>query len=55
VNEGTKRQYRVILPVEIDGRVLAYGETVELETQTAVDYAHALIAVEEGEEDGRNG
>jgi hypothetical protein len=55
VSEGTKRWYRVILPVEIDGRAFAYGETAELETETAVEFAHALIAVEEGEENGRNG
>jgi hypothetical protein len=47
-----KRKYRLMLPVEIDGVVHEYGEVVELDLETAAAYAHALIAVEEGESNG---
>jgi hypothetical protein len=41
-------KYRVTLPVAFeDGIVHQPGEVVELETKTAILYAHALIAVNE--------
>ena len=48
------KRYRVILPVEIGGRVYQFGEIAELDLETAVTYAIALIQVEEGENDVRN-
>lgn len=48
------RRYRVILPIDVGGRVYGFGEIAELEMDTAVDYAHALIPLKE-EDDGRNG
>jgi hypothetical protein len=49
-----KRKYRVLLAVDIDGRIYGVGETVELDDQTATDYNHALVAVEEEEKSGGN-
>ncbi len=49
-----RRKYRVVLPVEIDGQVYEFGQVVDLELATAELYAHALIAVEEGESSGGN-
>lgn len=41
-------KYRVTLPCDFgDGTVHQPGEVVELETKTAILYAHALIAVNE--------
>ncbi|HWQ55684.1 MAG TPA: hypothetical protein VN442_18500 [Bryobacteraceae bacterium] len=49
-------RYRVILPVEIDGQGHGFGEVVELDLSTALEYSTALIAMEEGEEGhGGNG
>ncbi len=48
------RRYRVILPVEIEGKAYGYGDVAELPMETAAEFAHALIAVEEGEDDGRD-
>lgn len=48
--------YRVILPVSFEddgGGVHHPGEVITLEAEQAVRYSHALIAVEEGDEDGR--
>ncbi len=46
------RKYLVILRIEIDGRPFEYGEVAELDVETAVRYAHALQAIEEGEANG---
>lgn len=41
-------KYRVTLPCDFgDGTVHQPGDVVELETETAILYAHALIAVNE--------
>ncbi len=40
-------KYKVILPIDVDGRIYHYGDIVELDLDTAVLYAHALIAQEE--------
>jgi len=51
------RTYRVTLPIQINGRIFNFGETVELELDQALAYAHALIALEteQGDQDhGRN-
>jgi hypothetical protein len=46
------KRYRVILPVEIDGKVYEYGHMVELELEQALAYAHALILLDvKGEEE----
>ena len=47
------RTYRVILPISLNGRIFSYGQTVELEFDQALLYAHALIATEteQGEQD----
>ena len=42
-----KKTYRVVLPVDIDGRIYEYGSTIELDIETATLYSHALMAVEE--------
>ena len=38
--------YRVILPIEIDGKRLEHGDVVALNSETAAEYSFALIAVE---------
>jgi hypothetical protein len=48
------RIYRVLLPVEINGRIYQHGETVRLDLETAIGFADALIAMDEGGEDGRD-
>ena len=40
-------RYKVILPIEVDGKRYEYGDVAELERQTALDYAFALQQVEE--------
>lgn len=52
--QRTQRKYRVTLPIDVGGRRYEFGEVAELEIETAVQYAHALIAEEEGQ-DGGNG
>ncbi len=50
-----KRRYRVVLPVEIAGRIYQFGEIAELDLETAIGLSHALIEIEEKEmENGRN-
>jgi uncharacterized protein YfaS (alpha-2-macroglobulin family) len=49
-----KRKYRVVLPIDVDGKVYQYGETAELDETTAAAYAHALIAIEEESQNGGN-
>lgn len=48
-------KFRVVLPVEVAGRVYQHGEVVELDEATAEGYLHALRAVDvvEGEEEGK--
>ena len=41
-----KQKYRVILPIEVDGRVYQFNEEIELDLGTAALYAHALIPLE---------
>jgi hypothetical protein len=48
------RKYRVVLAIEVDGVAHKYGDVVELELEVAALYAHALIAIEEGEGHGGN-
>ena len=45
------RRFRVLLPIEIDGRMYEFGSVVELDLETAGGYSHALIACEEGGEE----
>jgi hypothetical protein len=49
-----KRAYRVTLPIDVGGRVYQFGETAELELEEAAAYAHALIAIKEERENGRD-
>jgi hypothetical protein len=44
-----KKKFRVLLPIEIDGRIYEFGSTVELDLETALLYSHALQACEEKE------
>jgi hypothetical protein len=37
-----KRKYKVILAVVIEGKTYRYGDVVELDKETALDYAVAL-------------
>lgn len=45
-----KSRYKVILAIEVDDQRFEYGDVAEFDQDTASVYAHALIAVEEGEE-----
>ena len=45
------KKYKVILPVEIAGTIHWHGEIVELDLETALLYQHALIVVNESEEE----
>ena len=42
-----KSKFRVLLPIDIEGRIYEFGSTVELDLETALLYSHALIACEE--------
>jgi hypothetical protein len=42
---GTAR-YRVTLPVDIEGTIYQYGQTVDLDEATATAYSHALLSVD---------
>ena len=42
-------KFRVLLPIEIDGKVYGYGQEIELDMETAKQYAHALVRVESKE------
>lgn len=45
-----KTKFRVLLAIEIDGRIYEFGSVVELDLETALLYSHALMACEaEGE------
>jgi hypothetical protein len=46
--------FRVLLPIEIEGRIYEFGSVVELDLETAKLYSHALIACEQEVEDGGN-
>jgi hypothetical protein len=46
------KRYRVILPVDIAGKIYQFGDEAELDFETACKYAFCLIAVEQGENDG---
>ena len=47
-------KFRVVLAVEIDGQMYQYGSLIDLNTETAKLYAHALVRVQETEpEQGR--
>ena len=46
------RTYRVTLPIQLNGRIYNFGQTVDLELDQALLYAHALIALDtQGEQD----
>jgi hypothetical protein len=49
---GTEmKKYRVVLPIDLgDGEIHNFGEVLELELEVAVQYNHALIALDEREE-----
>lgn len=55
------KRYRVLLPIDVGGRIYQFGEEIELELDEAVKYSHALIAVAEedanhrGTEEEQNG
>ncbi|MDE2097865.1 MAG: hypothetical protein KGL39_11500 [Patescibacteria group bacterium] len=42
-----KASYRVILPIEIDGKKYEHGSVVSLDMKTAEEYAFALLPAEE--------
>jgi hypothetical protein len=41
------KTYRVLLAIEVDGKIYQHGAIVELPSEIAVNYSHALIALEE--------
>ena len=41
------REYRVLLPIDVEGHIYQFGSVVELDLETAKAYSHALLAVEE--------
>ena len=43
-------RYRVLLPVEIGGRIYDFGAVIELDLETAKEYSHALLALGNEEE-----
>lgn len=47
---ATTKKYKVILPIDVDGRVYPHGQTVELDDETATAYSHALLPANEEEE-----
>lgn len=49
-----KKKYLVLLPINVAGETYEHGQTIELDEETATLYRHALIAVPEGEQHGRN-
>ena len=44
-----KKRYKVLLPIDVDGRIYQHGDVVELDLETAKIYSHALIALAETE------
>jgi hypothetical protein len=42
-----KKKYKVLLPIDIGGRVYQFGETAELDIDAAVGYAHALLSLDD--------
>jgi hypothetical protein len=48
------KKFRVVLPIEVDGRIYEFGAVVEMDLETARLYSHALIAVEEEVASGGN-
>lgn len=44
------KTFRVVLPIDIDGKLFQFGQTVELDVETAKAYSHALVRVDEEEE-----
>jgi len=48
------KKYRVVLPIDIGGRTYQFGEIAELDMETAVEYSHALIEIEEEKGNGGN-
>lgn len=49
-----KRKYKVILAVVIEGKTYRHGDVVELDNETALDYATALIPVDGKGDYGRH-
>jgi len=43
-------KYKVLLPIEIEGRIYEFGSVVELDLDVAKEYSHALIACEQEED-----
>jgi hypothetical protein len=44
-------KYRVLLPIDVDGKIFQYDQVVELDAETAKQYAHALVRVPAAEEE----
>lgn len=47
------KKYRVLLSIDVEGKVYGFGDEAELTDEQATAYGHALIAIEE-EADGGN-
>jgi len=45
--DGAMAEYRVLLPVDIAGKIYQYDAVVALDAATAKTYAHALVRVED--------
>lgn len=50
---GETKRFRVVLPVEVAGRVYQHGEIVELDEEMAEGYIHALRALDDEEGEGK--
>ena len=44
-----KTKFRVLLPIDVEGRIYEFGSVVELSLETAKKFSHALMACEEEE------
>ena len=44
------KKFKVLLPIDVNGRIYQHGEQVELDLETAKLYSHALIALAETKE-----
>jgi hypothetical protein len=48
------RKFRVVLPIEVDGRIYEFGAVIELDVETARLYSHALIMLDSQAEEEVN-
>ena len=49
------KKFRVLLPIDVDGRIYEFDSVVELDLEQAKEYSHALIAIEACEGEATDG